>query len=330
MGSFRVDPNMATLALSTSVAVDIWEDEPANNYYRLVIRGDSPIASTARAEYSFNSGRIYLDGLGPYLLSEIPFSGILISSCIFHTGLFVTIDNVDPIYCASLGILWPNTCDNSPLTVANTKKTLPQFGVALPSIIHFLGLNNFVGTMESVNQSPGDNDSIFFLYSPTYSYPGNGGVNGAQLEGEYVLWSTQLTLTPSDALPGDLITLTDGANQLDQIVSLSAVQIDEDGNIVEVPIVIISQTPGQITFNLPLSGLLPGEFPTAIIGLLDGVEFDGSVLLGILQAIYADGSGIYTLVPNKTNDTLYDRSVTPSVTIDVKIPNPIVKIGLLP
>jgi hypothetical protein len=58
---------------------------------------------------------------------------------------------------------------------------------------------------------------------------------------------------------------------------------------------------------------------------------DGFIDLGGAATIVlaADPSGIYTLVPGKTNDTLYDRDVTPVGTIDVKIPDPFLKTGFL-
>lgn len=41
-------------------------------------------------------------------------------------------------------------------------------------------------------------------------------------------------------------------------------------------------------------------------------------------------SGIYVLVPNKRDDTWYDKSVTPAETFDVKIPDPFVSFAFLP
>lgn len=41
-------------------------------------------------------------------------------------------------------------------------------------------------------------------------------------------------------------------------------------------------------------------------------------------------SGIYVLVPNKRDDTWYDKTVNPAVTIDVKIPDPFVSFAFLP
>lgn len=53
-----------------------------------------------------------------------------------------------------------------------------------------------------------------------------------------------------------------------------------------------------------------------------------SMMLGELEILVADASGVYTLVLNKESDTLYDRAS--ESTIDVKIPNPSAKTGFLP
>lgn len=51
--------------------------------------------------------------------------------------------------------------------------------------------------------------------------------------------------------------------------------------------------------------------------------------VGILDVIVANASGVYVLQADKLNDTLYLRD-SDEVTIDVKIPNPTVKIGVIP
>lgn len=55
-----------------------------------------------------------------------------------------------------------------------------------------------------------------------------------------------------------------------------------------------------------------------------GVSLSGEVPLTLLKDI----SGIYTLTPNKTNDTLYDRQ-TGQTSVDMKIPNPKFKTGYI-
>jgi len=55
-----------------------------------------------------------------------------------------------------------------------------------------------------------------------------------------------------------------------------------------------------------------------------GVEVNGAAVL----VLSVNASGIYTLIPNKTDDTLYQRASSED-TIDVKIPNPFVKTAYL-
>jgi hypothetical protein len=58
-----------------------------------------------------------------------------------------------------------------------------------------------------------------------------------------------------------------------------------------------------------------------IITMLGGIDFGGSASF----IFSADPSGIYTLVPGKTHDTLYDRIGEEVTSLDVKIPRPFVK-----
>ena len=58
---------------------------------------------------------------------------------------------------------------------------------------------------------------------------------------------------------------------------------------------------------------------------------NGGLILGgaVPFTIIKDASGIYTLVPGKTHDSLIDRNTVPSGKIDVKIPDPTWKTGYL-
>jgi hypothetical protein len=63
------------------------------------------------------------------------------------------------------------------------------------------------------------------------------------------------------------------------------------------------------------------EIPNFLITMAGGISFGGSATLIFL----VDPSGIYGLIPDKTDDTLYNRIEDPPTSIDVKIPNPFVK-----
>ena len=70
-----------------------------------------------------------------------------------------------------------------------------------------------------------------------------------------------------------------------------------------------------VSFNATLPDI-------AIVGS-GGIDFGGSAALVFI----GDPSGIYTLIPGKTHDTLYERTDVDSV--DVKIPDPYVKTAFL-
>jgi hypothetical protein len=73
------------------------------------------------------------------------------------------------------------------------------------------------------------------------------------------------------------------------------------------------------------------DIPAADPGIyaIVGTTFSGSVILGILQVLLVgNASGVYTLVANKTNDTIYNNA-RDGTTQDVRIPNPKIKTGFI-
>lgn len=80
----------------------------------------------------------------------------------------------------------------------------------------------------------------------------------------------------------------------------------------------------HFSFIIPSFG---GDTPTVLTIVITSTQFSGSVTLGQLITIYfTSASGIYRLVTNKRNDTLYIEDNLPE-TVDVKIPNPTWKTG---
>jgi hypothetical protein len=77
---------------------------------------------------------------------------------------------------------------------------------------------------------------------------------------------------------------------------------------------VFIQTDFQIQFYLPFGfGRFAGLVTVTLIG--NGTQFSGSVLAGVLNVLYADASGIYSLTEGQTNDTLYFRD---GYTTDIK------------
>lgn len=99
------------------------------------------------------------------------------------------------------------------------------------------------------------------------------------------------------------------------------------------------QTPGTKTYTVrtykyPSNVVSPPSPPTDVIVGGDSPDISVTSDMGLafewnsIMAFITDPSGIYGLIPNKTHDTLYNRAVETS--IDVKIPDPFVKLGFLP
>lgn len=142
----------------------------------------------------------------------------------------------------------------------------------------------------------------------------------AGITGTYILWSTTFTITPSVGGPGTTVTLNATSGNFNEITGIEVSYIDSNtSEIIRTTATITSQTGTQIIFTIPAA--VPQD-SLLITGLGTGTLANNSVVLGSLNVIWGDGSGIYTLTPNKRNDTYYDRSVTPSTTKDVKIPDP--------
>ena len=78
-----------------------------------------------------------------------------------------------------------------------------------------------------------------------------------------------------------------------------------------------------ITFNIYPLPLYLFQTPFTMVGS-GGIEFDGTNDIVVTQ----DLSGIYTLVPNKTTDTYYDR-LTGQPTVVTEIPDPMFKTGYI-
>jgi len=93
-------------------------------------------------------------------------------------------------------------------------------------------------------------------------------------------------------------------------------------------IIPIIQTSTLIEFAIPAS--CTGAGPIFLIATEDdtGTQFSGSVTLGVLNVLLTNASGIYTLVPGKTNDTLY-KTARDGTTRDVRIPTPFAKTGFI-
>lgn len=152
------------------------------------------------------------------------------------------------------------------------------------------------------------------------------------IEGTYQIQSYPFTLETPATLPdvGSTITIT-APSGLKDVTEIEIKYADPavPGTIKTLTILAASFiifTDGEITF------LLPAFDNSPVLYFYFGITtatFSGSVFLGTLLTIFfTDATGIYTLVPNKTNDTLYINNIPPQ-TVAVKIPDPFAKTGFI-
>lgn len=146
----------------------------------------------------------------------------------------------------------------------------------------------------------------------------------ARIEGT---WDTDFyqfdfPLDGDDVAKGEVITITSPGTDPLTDLDLSELTLSLPCGTI-VPII---QTQTLFTFLVPITCAGAGTQTLSAIG--NGVQFSGSVALGTLDILDTNGSGIYELVPNKSNDTLYSDH-RDGTTVDVKIPNPFGKTGFI-
>jgi len=165
--------------------------------------------------------------------------------------------------------------------------------------------------------------------------------SGFVFEGTYEIQSFSWTLeVPEDPVtPGTTtvhISSEDGDNgpalNFTNITSYDMQYVDSTGNAVIIPVPsgnVSNSSSSGVDILLP--DVTPGDEPVIIIIVAngDGTQFSGSIILGQLITIFfTDGSGIYQLVKDKRNDTLYLNDS--GEIFDFKIPNPLAKLSFIP
>lgn len=132
------------------------------------------------------------------------------------------------------------------------------------------------------------------------------------------------TLAELAAMQWDLEVISTGPGP-DLTVTFAKGQITLDVPDIP-PLEIIGEGGVDIAGDVDGSGLYTEGFPVDPYLLVGS----GGIVLGgtAPQVLSKDMSGIYTLVKNKTNDTLYNRTAGGSETSEVvKIPNPFIRTG---
>lgn len=161
----------------------------------------------------------------------------------------------------------------------------------------------------------------------------------------YAFHPDGMTTGQSNVLPGeisDLVATNDNFDDFDQdeFQIFWDVQDGEEesdefpgfaGGVLIPRNLILTFTSSRFKFIMPTGlGIPYGGRRLMLVGKGLGAFFVGKVPLQQYNITLVDGSGLYTLVEDKRNDTYYDRSTTPVTTVDLKIPTPFVKTGFFP
>lgn len=138
--------------------------------------------------------------------------------------------------------------------------------------------------------------------------------------GNYDIFSSSITIT-------------------DPIVDGNDITIDADPDLTEITEIKIKKPDNTIIQTIPSTDFIqwttirirftfhfPGYAGPIV---LEGTTFSGSVLLGQIDVIIADGSGIYRIVADKREDTIYVASSVDPTTTDVAFPTPFAKTGFI-
>lgn len=138
--------------------------------------------------------------------------------------------------------------------------------------------------------------------------------------------SVRFIITTAEA--GDLQTQgTTIYGTLDNVTQIQLSWVDLSGNAQTTLIddthnaySIIIHNSSELVFTLPLGfGSFSG--PVNITFVFEGTQFSGSVLMGTLQVLFENASGIYALNTSQTNDELYVRAGFTTDTKQIFLPD---------
>lgn len=138
-----------------------------------------------------------------------------------------------------------------------------------------------------------------------------------------------LTLDTPNALPGEIVQISDASSSLGVFNDIKIYWDDPDnfGTLIggiSIPTGLrYTFTSSLWKFQLPTNlGIPYGGRRLMVMGVGDGTLFVGEFPIANLNISLVDGSGVYQLERGKYNDTYYDRSTVPTTTVDLKIPSP--------
>jgi hypothetical protein len=149
--------------------------------------------------------------------------------------------------------------------------------------------------------------------------------NALVTAGTYSIISTKwvisnLTNPGKEFVPGDTgkITSSDGSYNFSTVTKVTI-------NSTDITVFTV-QTAAEVQFVVPSNTPSESNQPTTVT---DPTNFTGSALAGYVTVVTADASGVYTLTPGATHDTVYISSQVDGTTNNVAIPNPFASTGFI-
>lgn len=134
-------------------------------------------------------------------------------------------------------------------------------------------------------------------------------INKFTIHGTYATISGSFTIPSNTQVAANQNVTITATQNLDAIAGLVLGYIDPVTHIytrVNIPSSqFVSQSAIALTFTIPSNFNIAAIPNVLVTGFFNGVVFSGEVVLGTLQIVLADASGIYVLQAGKATDTLY-------------------------
>ncbi len=156
----------------------------------------------------------------------------------------------------------------------------------------------------------------------------------------YSKQTTRSIVAPFVISPGEQVTLSSPSTPVippalnfEEMSEIKIQYIDLDGATQTIQLLnsvyVITWTAFFFIFFFPELPRKKKNTPVILVGVGNGTQFSGSVTLMTLEILIEDGTGIYRIVADKTNDTFYVDSTIDDTTADVMIPKPFGKTGFI-
>lgn len=281
---------------------------PGTGFFNLdaLVDGGSGISYSNTLRFTFIGASTYLDGS----LVPIEFSGL--PSGFRPLTAVVAIVNEFGVFGTAQYQLQQSNLDDGTI---NTDTFPYDFTPPAPTMLDIY--SNGCGLKVNL-PSPGDLVAVLY---------------GLTVSGTYDILSFSFTVDTPTVKIGDTVSIS-ATDSLDEVDDLLLQYVDPiTGELTQTTIpkaAFATQSPTEITFILT-SAEIPSDFSgnVGIWGVGSGTQFSGTVALGTLTVFIIDGSGVYRLVTNKTNDTQYIDSASGDDIIDVAIPEPFIRTGYI-